>query len=203
MTADDLHAPLDRHGVLDPYAERFSALDGPVRIEVLPAGTQWNLRVDGADAIRAVEAVLGAPLPGPLSATTTPDGTTAVWLGPDEWLLLAPPGGPEPDAAALRDAIGDGGALVDQSGYRVGLRLRGDVAGLLAKGTSVDLRPHAFGAGAAVQTLLAQSVVVLVARSPDVREADLLVRTSFARSAADWLLDALRDPLAVPAADGG
>lgn len=203
MAELDITTPLRQHGVLDAFAERFAAIDGPVSVEVLPLVEQSNLRVTDPEAVRAVESTLGIALPGPLSSARTASGATAVWLGPDEWLLLSPPDGTALDADGIRVAAGEGGAVVDQSGQRLSLRLRGDVAGLLAKGTSLDLRPRAFGPDAAVQTLLAQAIVIVIARSADVRDVELVVRTSFARYVADWLLDALHDPLAVPAPGDG
>jgi sarcosine oxidase, subunit gamma len=51
--------------------------------------------------------------------------------------------------------------------------------------------------------MLAQAVVIFVSRSTDGSRVELIARTSFARYVADWLLDALADPLAYPAPHGG
>jgi hypothetical protein len=45
--------------------------------------------------------------------------------------------------------------------------------------------------------------VILVSRSADSSRVELIARTSFAPYVADWLIDALADPLAYPASHGG
>lgn len=188
--------PLAAVGILDPYRETFAAIDGPVRLEVQPLVEHLNLRVDPASAeASAVADVLGAPLPGALSYVVTPGGATVIWLGPDEWLVVDAAGLETP----LRDAVGTAGAVVDQSGQRLSIAVDGDANGLLAKGTAFDLRPSVFAPGSALQGMLAQAVVIFVSRADDPPRVELIVRTSFARYVADWLLDALADPLAYPA----
>ena len=142
--------------------------------------------------------MLGVPLPGPLTWAETPDGATVIWLGPDEWLIVDPTHSADLEGA-LRDAVGTAGAVVDQSGQRLSILVEGDANGLLAKGTAFDLRPAVFGPGSALQGLLAQAVVIFVSRADDPARVELIVRTSFARYVADWLLDAVADPLAYPA----
>ena len=77
-----------------PLAARADALaearaDG-VTLAEGPARTRFNLRLDpkDADALTAAGAVLGGSLPRtPNTAATTVNGTTLLWLGPDEWLV--------------------------------------------------------------------------------------------------------------------
>ena len=106
-------------------------------------------------------AALGFALPG-VPNTTTGDGTrTALWLGPDEWLVLGPAG----DEAALETLLAEAlprelGSVVGLSANRTVLELRGPAArDVLAAGCSLDLHPRAFGAGACAQTLLARAPV--------------------------------------------
>lgn len=191
---------LTARGPLDGYADRFRTSRGAAAVELLPRGAQFNLRVaPDPQTLAAVEAVLEAPLPGALAWSRSGAGDRVVWLGPDEWLVLTrltEPVDVELAEARLREAVGEEGAAVDQSGQRLSLLVAGDAAGLLAKGTGIDLTPRAFPVGSAAQGLLAQAVVVFIARTDGI---ELVVRASFARFVADWLLDALRDPLAVPA----
>lgn len=190
--------PLTAVGILDPYLERFASADA-VSLEVLPFAQHLNLRLDAAsESADAVVAVLGAPLPGPLAWREASEGVSVVWLGPDEWLVVDPARSADLERA-LRDAVGDTGAVVDQSGQRLSIVVEGDANGLLAKGTAFDLRPAVFGPGAALQGMLAQAVVIFVSRADDPPRVELIVRTSFARYVADWLLDAIADPLAYPA----
>ncbi|NNH23519.1 sarcosine oxidase subunit gamma [Pseudokineococcus marinus] len=161
------------------------------------AGVVVRADPDGP-AARAAAEVLGTPLPvrpGTWAATAARDGGdpgTVVWLGPDEWLVLSDEPRPEALEQRLRAALAPlGGSAVDVSAHRVSLRLTGPHArDVLAAGCSIDTHPSVFGAGAVAQTLLGQAGVVLLSRSDAGDEYELLVRSSFARYLADWLLDA-------------
>ncbi|MFH8252552.1 sarcosine oxidase subunit gamma [Microbacterium sp. B2969] len=199
----DTRETLQAQGILDDYVERLAEASTDVRVTVQPLAQQLNLRVDASRVSpSAVEAVLGVALPGALSAVTSPTGATVIWLGPDEWLVVDPSRSTSLEGE-LRAAVGDGGAVVDQSGQRLSLLVEGDARGLLAKGVAFDLHPSGFPEGTALQGLLAQAVVIFVSRSADASRIELIVRTSFARYVADWVLDALLDPLAYPAPLGG
>lgn len=149
-------------------------------------------------AAQAAEEVLGVPLPTAASswASTAPaaggEPGTVVWLGPDEWLVLADEPRPEALEERLRAAlVPAGGSAVDVSAQRLLLRLRGPHArDVLAAGCSLDTHPAVFGAGSSAQTLLGQAGVVLLSRSDAGDDYEVLVRSSFARYLADWLLDA-------------
>ncbi len=70
------------------------------------------------------------------------EGGDALWLGPEEWLLLLAPG------TALDPAIGTAGSLVDVSHRTLGFRLAGrDAAPLLNGGVPLDLGLPAFPVG--------------------------------------------------------
>ena len=76
-----------------PLAALADALAGArgdgVTLAERPARARLNLRLDPEDAeALAAAAVLGGALPlAPNTATDAGDGRTALWLGPDEWLL--------------------------------------------------------------------------------------------------------------------
>jgi sarcosine oxidase subunit gamma len=102
----------------------------------------------------------------------------AIWLGPDEWLVL---GGREADYAELP-------AAVDVSANRVCLELSGDeAAAVLARGCALDLHPSVFPPGRCAQTLVARAQVILYRTEDAFR---LLVRPSFADYLRAWLRDA-------------
>jgi sarcosine oxidase, subunit gamma len=103
------------------------------------------------------------------------DGRTALWLGPDEWLVL---GGHEQD-------FPDAAAAVDVSANRVIFELAGPgAADVLASGCSVEVEP-----GRCAQTLLAWAQVILW--RCDAERWWILVRPSFAPYVRAWLEDAL------------
>ncbi len=102
----------------------------------------------------------------------------AIWLGPDEWLVL---GGREEDYAGMP-------AAVDVSANRICLELSGDgAADVLARGCALDLHPSVFPPGRCAQTLVARAQVILYRTEDAFR---LLVRPSFADYLRAWLRDA-------------
>jgi sarcosine oxidase subunit gamma len=186
---------LERTSPLQPWAARFAQLPDSVAIAEEPFVTMVELRVDpSGPGATAAASLLGVELPtAPCTYAKSVD-TAVIWLGPDEWLVTGTSlTGPELETR-LRDAVGPhGGAAVDVSGQRTTLRLRGSHSrDVLAKGTPLDLHPSTFGGGAAAQTRLGQTGVVLLAveAGTDYR---ILVRSSFARYLADWLLDAAEE----------
>jgi sarcosine oxidase subunit gamma len=163
-----------------------------VRLEEVAFLTQLNLRLDPAGPARAaVEGALRLPLPVRPGTVSRADDRELLWLGPDEWLLVAPPGEQALLAEALRGALAGGlGTVVDVSAHRTTLDVSGPLArDLLAKGCSLDLHASVLTPGHCAQTLVARAPVVLLPLA-DGTGFRLLVRSSFAGYLADWLLDA-------------
>jgi sarcosine oxidase subunit gamma len=184
--------PLTRTAPLAAYGDALGALPDGVQITPRPFVTMASLRVDpmGAATV-AVAEYLGVALPTAPSTYVESETATAIWLGPDEWLITSPFRTPEELETGLRQAIGVGGTVVDVSAQRTTLRLRGEhVRDLLAGGCSVDLHPRVFGGGAAVQTLLGQAGIVLLALDDTGTQYEVVVRSSFAGYLTSWLLDA-------------
>lgn len=177
-----------------------SPLDGvalPPRVRELPFQAQLDLRADPGDAalMTRLADVLGTrPPTEPNRTAISDDGTRQVlWLGPDEWLVVAEPGTGPALESALRDALGEGrGAIVDVSANRTTLSVSGPRArDLLAFGCSIDIDERRFKPGHCVQTLLARANVIIVPVGPAVEPAfRVLVRPSFAAYLAAWLSDA-------------
>jgi sarcosine oxidase subunit gamma len=177
-----------------PLADRAAELAGlPIGVREIPLLTQLNLRID-PDSLSALEVgkVLGGPLPTvPCTASRFGD-IEVLWLGPDEWLVLAPAGQEKALATSLREAIGGAvGAVTDVSAQRTALELTGpQVREVLARGCSIDLYPGVSPIGTCVQTLLAQTGAVIVVRDEKASDFLVLVRASFAQYLASWLVDA-------------
>ena len=97
----------------------------------------------------------------------------ALWLGPDEWLLI---GGTPPMSAD---------PIVDVSANRAILDLEGETRhALLGQGCSLDLHPSRWRGGMCAQTLLGGVPVILQERDGATR---VLVRPSFANHLVGWL----------------
>ena len=169
---------------LDDLASAGVRTGGGVIVEHVPFLTQIDVRLEAAF-------VAQAPYPLPTTPNTAwEEGSlAALWLAPDEWLVLGPPGaGPEivdELAAALH---GLHRSIVDVSANRVALELSGPRAKeILSKGCSLDLHPRSWQPGMCAQTMLARAQVILHERS---ETTGILVRPSFGDYLVDWLIDA-------------
>src|SRR5689334_25427484 len=102
-----------------------SAGDRARLVELTPPG-QINLRGRPSDPrfVRTVGAVLGCVLPLNANTVTSASNVTVLWLGPDEWLLVTPPGEESALITDLREALGDvHAAVTDVTGNRAQFRL--------------------------------------------------------------------------------
>ncbi len=157
-----------------------------------PFLTHVNLRLDPGDteARSAVHRVLGVQLPLTPNTTTAGDDLTAIWLGPDEWLLLAEPDASGSLAGELQTALaGHFASVIDISAGQTVIRLSGPSAlDVLARSCALDLHPTDFPPGACAQTLLARAQALLIAVD-GTPTFDIIVRRSFAPYVAAWLQD--------------
>ncbi|MGK5682250.1 sarcosine oxidase subunit gamma [Actinoplanes sp. URMC 104] len=180
------HRPGDARGPL--------LLGFPASAQVVPEPfiAMADLRVDPAGAAAAdVGSHLGIDLPTTPSTWVESGDRRAIWLGPDEWLVTDRSRTPQELEAGLREAVRGRGAVVDVSAQRTTLRLAGaNARDVLAAGCSIDLHPAVFRRGAAAQTLLGLTGVVLIALDDTGNNYQILVRSSFATYLARWLLDA-------------
>jgi sarcosine oxidase, subunit gamma len=188
-----------RRSPLADYAERFAALSGAtggdLSIRELPFVAQLNLRLDPkhADALQRIADALGFAVPVTPNTVTSKGDRRALWLGPDEWLIVGPDGEQTALGRRLRDAFGETvGAVTDVSATRTLVEIRGSGGrDLLRHGVSIDLDARSFIRGHCAQTLLAKAQVILERR--DEPAFVVYVRTSFAVYVATWLLDALAE----------
>lgn len=180
---------------------------GPARLR--PRGVRLSERADlGKIDLRgeasdrtfmsAVGRCLELVLPSEPITSASKGTVTALWLGPDEWLITCPRADVAARMGSLREALeGLRAAVTDLSDGRVALRLAGPSArDVLAKGCPLDLHPRAFKAGMAAQSLLAKASVLIHLvgdRPPSGPTFDLYVGRSFAHYLFAWLEDAGRE----------
>jgi sarcosine oxidase subunit gamma len=153
---------------------------------------------------KAVHGVLGFDLPTTPNTSIGSPSLGALWLGPDEWLLVGDSGIQDSLTSRLKKAVGRlHSSVVNLSDARTVIELSGPRSReLLAKGCSLDLHPRVFQAGACAQTNLARANVILKLLNGNPTWF-VYVRISFASYLASWLLDAvaefcLREPRPKP-----
>jgi len=189
-----------RRSPLADYAERFAALheatNGAISIRELPFLTQINLRAEPDQRMpQRLADVLGLALPLTPNTVASSANHRALWLGPDDWLIVGAADEARVIEHSMRDAVtGATASIVDVSANRTVMLIQGERAQeLLAHGIAIDLHPRAFGPGRCAQTLLAKVQVIMERRSDD-NAFHVYVRGSFTSSLADWLLDAIGRP---------
>lgn len=187
-----------------------------VRLREVPFLTMVGVRAQpGSGSASAVTEILGFDLPsGCGEVTGSPEETAALWLGPDEFLVVTgnelrqvpgldtrsdrepgalPTLATHPLAQRLGALFGERdlpGQAVDLSANRTTLELSGPSARwVLEKGCHVDLHPRSFTSGRAVSTLLGPVPVILW--QTDDLTYRIMPRASFADYTVRWLLDAM------------
>jgi len=142
-------------------------------------------------AIEAATAPLGFALPLLPCRAVTVGKRSALWLGPDEWLILA--ASSDPVAAALMHALqGHAHALVDVGHRQCAIELSGGAAiDVLNAGCPLDLDAAAFPIGMCTRTVLAKSEIVLWRIGADTFHLE--VARSFVPYVRGFLLEAARD----------
>jgi sarcosine oxidase subunit gamma len=118
-------------------------------------------------AVTTAGHAFGVVLPETACRAATTGDRAALWLGPDEWLLIAP----ERDgiAGSFSALSGQSYALVDVGHRNVGLEIAGtEAATVLAAGCPLDLDQGAFPIGMCTRTVLGKAEVVLWRTAPDI-----------------------------------
>jgi len=190
----------DKHAILDGFASRFSEVasssGGRLALREVPFSAQLDFRANPADGrvVDSVHKALGFVLPTDPNTAASAGGRSALWLGPDEWLIVGGEGEESLLTRVLHTALGETfGSVVDVSANRTVIELSGPAArDVLAHGCLVDLHPRVFGPGRCAQTLLAKAQVI-IHQVNDAPTFHLYVRTSFAWYLAEWLLDAMTE----------
>ena len=189
-------------GVAEPSA------DSGVRLQERRFPYLLDLRIAVTDQAtrQAVGKAVGGTLPDQANTTSETGGVVVCWLGPDEWLIIAPRGS---DALAYQLYAAIGGqhsALTDISDARSVIRLSGrNAREVLEKGCDLDLHARSFAIGDCAQTGLAQAAVLLrrlADPAPDETTWEIYVERSFGTYLWMWLMDAaLEYELAVEISD--
>ncbi len=139
--------------VADERSVQLDAVDGVCR---------FAIRGDAEAAVLIGQAFgVGLPIEPWRSATSGP--RTALWLGPDEWLLLADAADPDVITSEIAAALGDRPySWVDVSHRNAGFLLSGPhAADVLNAGCPLPLDLASFPVGKCTRTLFGKAEVVL------------------------------------------
>jgi sarcosine oxidase subunit gamma len=160
--------------------------DAPVRIT-----SRGPLEIVQVSAFEAVTTAERLSKHFGLTITATPNravvagSLTVLWHGPGQWLIVRAPGA-APLADDLARLCDQDAAVVDLGHARTALQFEGEGArGLLAQGTSIDLRPAHFAPGACALTALGKIGALLHDVAPDT--IDVYVASSYAQALVEWL----------------
>ena len=171
-------------GLALPKGEAFSLVEAPPAARFILRG--------GEGARVACGIAFGAEPPVRLGPAGEGVRGAALWLGPDEWLMIADGADPAPLADMLESVLdGTAHSLVDVSHRQVGLIVSGPAAArVLNAGCPLDLDVKAFPAGMATRTLFDKAEIVLWRRAQATFHVE--VWRSFAPHVAALLAEAAR-----------
>ena len=138
-------------------------------VSLAPPAVRFSFR-GSAEAARKAGPAFGCDLPTEACRAAVADDRAALWLGSDEWLLLAfdDPAVQEL-AQTIETALGDvPHALVDISHRQVGIEVFGPAAPqVLNVGCPLDLALEAFPVGMSTRTVLAKADITLWRQAED------------------------------------
>ncbi|WP_315925289.1 sarcosine oxidase subunit gamma [Mesorhizobium sp. SP-1A] len=178
-------------------AERRPALAGreasatDVKVAALPPAERISLRAP-EESVASLSRALGVTLPKSPKTSATKNGRTALWLGPDEWLVIdeagADPLGDCAKAKGLHSAVGI-------SHRNVAISVTGPAAeACISAGCPQDLSLAAFPVGACSRTVLGKVEIVLLRTAEDAFRVECW--RSFSDYVFTFLTEAARDAAA-------
>jgi sarcosine oxidase subunit gamma len=166
----------------------FQAKD--VKLATLPPAHRISLRVPAA-SIDALSGAIGLALPQKPKTSASKDSRTALWLGPDEWLVIDDANDPL-DACAGVEALH---SAVGISHRNVAISVSGPAAvNTINAGCPQDLSLAAFPVGACWRTILGKVEIVLLRTGEDTFRVECW--RSFSEYVFTFLTQAARDAAA-------
>lgn len=139
-----------------PLADK--SLGGPgVTIIAAPSAYRCSLRA-GTRALTSLSKALGVALPKTPKTSSTTGSRSALWLGPDEWLIIDDKNDPTADLAAMKALH----SAVDVSHRNTAIIVGGRrAAEIINAGCPQDLSLAAFPVGACSRTIMGKVEIVL------------------------------------------
>lgn len=170
---------------------------GTVELTELAFLTMAGIRVDpDSDAATRIAAVTGG-LPRRSGDVQNSGDLAVLWLGPTEFLVVAPAEAHESSggdlvASLLAALAAEEGQVVDLSANRTTFELKGPRArAVLEKGCALDLHPRTLSTGTALSTEIGGIPAILWKTADEAYR--VFPRASFAYFLGRWLLDAMHE----------
>lgn len=159
-----------------------------VLLEPAAPASRISLRARAED-VSALSGALGVDLPVKPKTSAFANGRTALWLGPDEWLVI------DEGESGLMTAAANSGALhsaTDVSHRNTAILVSGKgAADAINAGCAQDLSLEAFPVGACSRTLFGKVEIVLLRTAEDAFRVE--VWRSFSDYAFGLLSEGARD----------
>jgi len=170
----------------------FHGASSTVRLEAAPPAERISLRVRAED-VAALSGALGVDLPVNPKTSAFANGRTALWLGPDEWLVIDESG--TGVGNGLMQATQNSGALhsaADVSHRNTAILVSGTgAAKAINAGCPQDLSLKEFPVGACSRTIFGKVEIVLLRTAEDAFRVE--VWRSFSDYAFGLLSEGARD----------
>ncbi|HEV7253352.1 MAG TPA: sarcosine oxidase subunit gamma family protein [Mesorhizobium sp.] len=140
-----------------PLGEELGLIARGVQLSLLPPADRVSLRAP-ADSIHDLNVALSIGLPRRPKTSSSENGLSALWLGPDEWLLI----GETRDLMAELRPVQALHSAVDISHRNVAIAVTGEKAAECLSGACPqNLNDDVFPVGAATRTVLGKVEIVL------------------------------------------
>lgn len=166
----------------------FHGGSSTVRLEAAPPAERISLRARAED-VAALSSALGVDLPVRPKTSASANGRSALWLGPDEWLVIAEDG--SDIGNSLMQAARNSGALhsaTDVSHRNTAILVSGPgAAAAINAGCPQDLSLKVFPVGACSRTVFGKVEIVLL------RTGDEAFRMEVWRSFSDYAFGLLAE----------
>jgi sarcosine oxidase, subunit gamma len=152
-----------------PAVRRPPEIPATSGLRLLAPSARFILRAH-PHAIRSAGAALGIEVAQLACRASQGGARAALWLGPDEYLILAPDGETPALARLLEEALrNEPHSLVDVSHRQTALEIRGPrVEDILNSACPLDLGLRAFAVGMCTRTVFAKAEFVLWRTAADV-----------------------------------
>jgi len=145
-----------------PLAEKMVGGDG-ITVFAAPAAYRCTLRA-GTRALAPISKALGVALPKQPKSSSSSGGRSALWLGPDEWLIIDEKSDPTADLETVKALH----SAVDVSHRNTAIIVSGvRSADIINAGCPQDLSLTSFPVGACSRTVLGKIEIVLLRTKKD------------------------------------